>query len=290
MKELDYLSAIILGIIQGATEFLPVSSSGHLAISQHMMQFDAESPAMLLFDVLAHLGTLLAVMIVFTPSIAKFTKSLIAESRPGYTGRRNAWLITLLGIAAFIPTAAIALPFKDQFKEAFGNTRLIGVCLIVTGFLLVGSTMVSRGRRGWRKFSWWRAAIVGIAQACAILPGISRSGTTICVASYLGLRRRWAGEYSFFIAFPAILGASAIQIKDTLKLGETQVASIQLGPVLVGSFVSFIVGVFALKALLGVVRRAKLHYFAVYCWALGIVLLIGLDKVLALAGFSRAAS
>ena len=274
MNELDFLKAIVLGVIQGATEFLPVSSSGHLAITQHLFGLKADSPQMLLFDVLAHLGTLVAVLIVFAGQIRKYASRLAAESRPSWRNRRYAWRIALLGIAACIPTAVIGFTFKESFENAFENRTLIGVCLLVTGLLLAGTKMSARARRGWKDFSGWRAALVGVAQALAILPGISRSGATICVASYLGLRRRWAGEFSFFLAVPAICGAAFFKVKDTFELPAEEMAQIPWGPVIAGSIVSLVVGAVALKILLGVVRRAKLHYFAIYCLIEGTALLI----------------
>jgi len=182
--------------------------------------------------------------------------------------------ILWLAIIACIPTAVIGLTFKDTFESAFGRPAWIGVCLIVTGFMLAILSRVPRGRRGWRKFSWWQAALVGIAQAGAILPGISRSGATICMASYLGVRRRWAAEFSFLIAAPAIIGGTLLKLRDTMTLPPEHTTAIPWGPLLIGSFVSLVVGVMALKLLLSAVRRAKLHYFAFYCWALGIFVLI----------------
>jgi undecaprenyl-diphosphatase len=274
VNELDFVKAIVLGVIQGATEFLPVSSSGHLAITQHLFGLTADSPQMLLFDVLAHLGTLIAVLLVFVVQIRKYVFRLAAESRPSWRNRRYAWRIALLGVAACIPTAVIGFVFKDSFEDAFESRILIGVCLLVTGLLLAGTKMSARARRGWKDFSGWRAALVGVAQALAILPGISRSGATICVASSLGLRRRWAGEFSFFIAVPAICGAVLLKIKDTFELPADEMAQIPWAPVIAGSLVSLVVGAVALKILLDVVRRAKLHYFAIYCWIVGAALLI----------------
>jgi undecaprenyl-diphosphatase len=273
VSEFDYLKAMVLGIVQGATEFLPVSSSGHLAIIQDLFALEADSPQMLLFDVLAHVGTLVAVFIVFAHSAGRYLRRLLAETSSSWTKRRHAWRIALLGVAASVPTAAIGLAFKDFFEGAFGKKWLIALCLIITGILLSGTLLVRKPKRGWGQFGIIHAALVGVAQGLAILPGISRSGTTICVACYIGLRRRWAGEFSFFIAVPAIIGATAFKIKDTFDLSREEFASIAWGPTIVGAVVSLIVGVFALRALLDVVRRAKLHYFALYCWLLGLAIL-----------------
>jgi undecaprenyl-diphosphatase len=179
-----------------------------------------------------------------------------------------------LAIIATLPTGVIGLTFKDFFEEKFGQPLWIGTCLIATGFLLSVTAVVPRGTRGWRQFHPWQALLVGLAQSLAILPGISRSGSTICTALFLGIRRRWAGEFSFLIAMPAILGATALQIRSTLRLPVEDLASLQRGPILLGGAVSLVVGVFALNILLASLRRAKLHYFAPYCWVLGITVLV----------------
>ncbi len=275
MSELGYLNAILLGVIQGLTEFLPVSSSGHLALTQRWLGLDPDTPALLLFDVLAHIGTLVAVLYVFAGPAGRFVGRVVRESGQSFSGRRHGWHIAALAGVATIPTGVIGLAFKSRFEEAFDKPVWIGSCLIVTGVLLAGLAVTRRGRRGWRDFRWWQAVLVGVAQACAILPGISRSGSTICIAGYCGLRRQWAAQFSFLIAVPAIVGGAIIKTMDTLTLPADQLALIPFGPVLVGSLVSLIVGILALRLLLGTVRRAKLHYFAPYCWLLGIAVLVG---------------
>ncbi len=274
MNTLDFFKAIILGVVQGVTEFLPVSSSGHLAIVQHWMKLETTGPTMLLFDVLAHMGTLIAVVVVFAKPGLRYFKRLWAESGWEWTGPRYAWRFALLGITASIPTAIIGLMFKDDFEAAFDNRFAVGGGLLVTGVLLWTTSLARRGRRGWRTFSFLSAAVVGVAQGLAILPGISRSGSTIAAATLLGLRRRWAGEFSFFIAVPAICGASVIKLKDTWELPAEKLAAIPWGPVWVGSIVSLLVGMVALGFLLRVIRQAKLHYFAPYCWAIGTMILV----------------
>jgi undecaprenyl-diphosphatase len=271
---LDYPKAILLGVIQGLTEFLPVSSSGHLALSQKAMGLPAESDEMILFDVATHLGTLSAVVLVFAWTFRLFAQRLLAESRGSFTGRRLAWRFVALGVVASIPTAAIGLIFKDHFEALFGNLRGIGIGLLITGTLLYSTGLRQRQRIGWRRFGWLAAVIIGLAQGIAIWPGISRSGATICTAMLLGLRRRWAGEFSFFIAFPAICGAAALQFKDVLELPAEQLAQIPKGPILAGSLVALLSGYVALRFLLHVIRRAKLKHFCYYCWLVGAAVII----------------
>ena len=274
MSELTYLGALLLGVLQGLTEFLPVSSSGHLAITQRWLGLDPESPAMLLFDVTTHLGTVVAVLIVFARQVQRYVGRLARESGT-WNGKRYAWHIALLGVAALVPTIGIGLGCKATLEAAFGKPVWIGVGLLVTGVLLAATVLPCRGRRGWKRFHWWQAFLVGAAQGIAIWPGISRSGATICVATFLGLRRRWAAEFSFFIAVPAIVGATLLKLADTLALGSDALARTPWGPILLGSVVSCTVGVIALRLLLDVVRRGRLHYFAAYCWILGGLIIAG---------------
>ncbi len=269
MTQLGYLDATILGVVQGLTEFLPISSSGHLALTQRLLDLDASSPELLLFNVIAHVGTLVAVVIVFIHSGRRFARKLVQELNGNYHGKRNAWRIMALAIIATLPTALIGLSFKDTIEDAFGRPLWIGFGLIVSGILLAVAGAVPRGSRGWRTFYVWQAILVGLAQSVAILPGISRSGSTICTAMFLGLRRRWAGEFSFLIALPAILGATLLKMRDTFHLPDAQYEALHWGPVWIGGVISLVVGVFALRLLLASLRRAKLHYFAPYCWILG---------------------
>lgn len=274
MNTFGFGQAILLGIVQGLTEFLPISSSGHLAILQRWLSLDAGGSEMLLFDVVVHVGTLGAVLFVFRSAIRLFLRRLRREAQPTWTKPRPAWRFLCLGAVAVVLTAVIGLAFKDSFQAAFSSLRTVGVCLLVTGFMLAATMKTSRGRRGWGQLRLWQAILVGIVQGLAILPGISRSGATICLATYCGWRRRWAAEFSFLIAVPAILGATLIQVRDTMHLPVEPLNAIAWGPILVGGSVSLLVGIVALKLLLHVVRRGRLHYFAIYCWLVGILTLI----------------
>lgn len=275
MNDLTYLKAIVLGFVQGATEFLPISSSAHLAVSQQMMGLDPSSPPILLFDGFSHIGTVIAVIIVFRRDIVAYARRLLAETTPGWTKRRYAWRFAVLGIFASIPTAVIGLTFKDWFEESFRSDWHNGGGLIVTGLLLAATMQFRRGKIGWGRFKLGHAVLIGIAQGAAIQPGISRSGATIAAAVMLGIRRRWAGEFSFFIAVSAILGAAAIKLKDTFELPTEQFAAVPWGPLFAGGAVALVVGTVSLAWLMHVVRRAKLHWFAVYCFVVGGLILAG---------------
>ncbi len=277
MSELDHWQALFLGALQGLTEFLPVSSSGHLALAQRWLGLDPHSTSMLLFDVLAHVGTLLAVAIVFGRQFQRFVRRLARElGRPGKGQRRYACRIALLAGAATIPTAVIGLTFKAHFEAAFGKPAWIGTGLVLTGTLLAMLTRISRGKRGWKDFRWWQAVLVGVAQGIALLPGVSRSGLTICTAVFCGLRRRWAAEFSFLVAVPAILAATTLKLHDTWRLPPEELAATPWSCLAVGGIVSMIIGVLALRILLHAVHRAKLHYFSLYCWLLGGLILMGI--------------
>ncbi len=271
MNELTYLQAVVLGVLQGLTEFLPVSSSAHLAIAQRWLALEPESLAMHVFDGLVHIGTTIAVFIVFAAPLRLYGRRLIAELRAKWTGKRYAMRILWLGVVATIPTGVIGVGFKKTFEQAFGEPVWIGVGLLITGTALAATARIGRGKRGWKDFAWWRAVLVGTAQGIAIWPGISRSGSTICAATFCGLRRRWAAEFSFFIAMPAILGATAMKLREAFQMSAGNTVPIAWGPTTVGAAVSLVVGVVSLRLLLGAVRRAKLHYFSFYCWAVGVL-------------------
>jgi undecaprenyl-diphosphatase len=275
VSELTYSQAIILGLLQGLTEFLPISSSAHLALAQGFFKLDPASHSMLLFDVCAHMGTVLAVLVVLARPAGRFLVRLSRESTRAWSGKKYAWRIAILGIIASVPTAAIGMGFQVQLEATFGNPIVIGACLMITGAMLLVTRQIPRGRAGWARFEWWQALLVGFAQGAAILPGISRSGATICVAVYCGLRRRWAAEFSFFVAVPAILGATLVKFSDVSGVPSAGAELVPWGPVIAGSAVGFLVGVVALTVLLRAVRVGALHYFAPYCFVLGMLAIAG---------------
>lgn len=274
MTELGYVQAVLLGMLQGLTEFLPISSSGHLVLAQQYLDLQPDSEAMLLFDLAVHVGTLLAVGIVFRRPARLFLKRLNQERQRRMAGTYLGWRFLLLATIATIITAILGLTFKDKIESVFSSTRVVGVCLILTGVMLLGTKWVGRGKRGWAKLLIGQAMFIGLAQAVAILPGISRSGATICTALFCGWRRRWAVQFSFLLAVPAILGGTVIKCKDILYQPGDVAGMIPWGPIVVGSVVSLLIGIVALRLLLVVVRGAKLHHFAWYCFALGMVTLV----------------
>jgi len=274
VSDLGYGQALILGVLQGITEFLPVSSSGHLALAEKIMRLDAGAPAMLLFNIFAHLGTLAAVLIGFAGAMRGFARRLNVERTQPASPRHYAWRVVIHVLAATAITGAIGLPFQSFFESGFSNPPQIGGALILTGLLLIAVRFMPRGRRGWRAMKWHHAISIGIAQAAAILPGLSRSGSTISVAMVCGLRRRWAAQFSFLIAVPAIVGATAKKLLDTVQLPADALEGIHMGPILVGAIAAFIAGIAALRFLIDTVNRGRLHYFSIYCIAVGVLVLV----------------
>jgi undecaprenyl-diphosphatase len=277
VSSLNIFSSAVLGAVQGLTEFLPVSSSGHLVLFETFFGFEPERPEMLLFDIAVHVGTVAAIFIVFRKSIAAFSRNLLVCGKYGTTAseiyKESPAVHTLsLAVLATVVTAVLGLLFKEYFASARGNLAVVALMWLVTGTLLLITDWRKRTRLGLRQFGIWQAVVVGLAQTAAIMPGISRSGATICAAILIGLHRRWAVEFSFLLAIPAILGAAVIQlVGDFEKLGS---ATLPISCVLTGSIVAAAVGVLALKALIRVSRTAKLKFFAFYCYILSFFLLV----------------
>ncbi len=262
MPDMDsILSSVILGIVQGLTEFLPVSSSGHLVIFQSFLLPGGEN---LLFDILLHVATLFAVVIVFRDKIARILSGLFFfRSSPH---RTESWKWAGWILAGLVPTGVIGVVFKEPLEKLFDSPLTVSFMLIVTGLLLI-STLFRKMPGSCDGLAIWQAMAIGTVQGIAIIPGISRSGSTIAVALLLGISRSVAGEYSFLVSLPAIAGALLLQLKDSA--GAPIAFSI---PSLAAGFVAaFAVGIVALLLLMRFVRNGKLHYFAFYCWLIGIV-------------------
>lgn len=280
-SSLNVFSAAILGAVQGLTEFLPVSSSGHLVLFENLFGFNPESPEMLLFDLATHVGTVAAIFIVFRKSIAAFSRNLMASGKYGTSAidiykKSPSVHLLVLAVFATVVTGVLGLLFKKYFASARGSLAIVAWMWVITGTLLLITDWRKKTRLGLRQFAIWQAIVVGLAQAAAIMPGISRSGATICAAILIGLHRRWAVEFSFLIAIPAILGAAAIQlVKDFAEISS---GSLPLSSVVTGSVVAALIGILALKLLIKTSRTAKLRFFAFYCYILACFVLVYLLK------------
>jgi undecaprenyl-diphosphatase len=249
-----FTKILILAVVQGVTEFLPVSSSGHLVLAQHVLKFEA--PAMT-FDIALHFGTLLSVLIFYRKRITVLITGLLKWERE--TTRYAGALI-----AASLPAGIIGVLFKDRFEQTFNSPAKVAVFLMVTGVILLSLLLA---RRSDKKIGILNSLLIGIAQAVAILPGISRSGSTIVAARHMGIKPDEAAEFSFFLMIPAVGGASVLELVHH----GANAGGIALMPLLVGVGVSAFVGYFAIALLVRALRSNLCWLFGVYCLVVGLV-------------------
>ena len=271
---MSLLSAILLGLIQGVTEFLPISSSGHLAIAENLLHMSGSSEVPGFFDVLLHLGTLVAVFIAYWSDIREMVielfygvRDLAQRSTP--TPAPPARRLILLIIVGTLPLFAV-LPIKDAVESLSGNMYFVAGALLVTGCLLFASDRVRPGRKTEKSATLLDVLLRGVAQAIATCPGISRSGTTITAGCFVGFERRFAVRYSFLMSIPAILGANILSLKDAV----TDIIWADVPVYLVGVAVAAAVGYVCIRLLKMIADKGKFGFFAYYCWAVGIVTLI----------------
>jgi len=266
---MNIINAIILGIVQGLTEFLPVSSSGHLVLLQKIFKIGEPS---LFFDTMLHVGTLIAVMTVLWKDIFEILKKPVQK-------------LTGFLILATIPAVIAALLFKDAIEEIFVSGKYLGFCFLITATLLVAAEILSRhgknenhageGHDGnGAKMTWLHALFIGIMQAFAIPPGISRSGATISGSLFCRLDRDFAARFSFLMSIPAILGAVVMQTKDLVKHGAANNSSFGTAAIVAGTVTSAVVGFFAVKFMLKIIKEKSLFGFAIYTGVLGVIVLI----------------
>jgi undecaprenyl-diphosphatase len=254
---ISLIETVLLGIIQGLTEWLPVSSSGHLAIAKEF--FGWKPPV--LFYVLLHLGTLIVVVAFFRKDVVAVLKALVRGDFKSEEGKLGIFIVV-----GSVPTAIIGYGFQDLFKSFFDDLLVVGVALLATGVLL----FISERREGRESLSYLDSLLVGIAQGIAIIPGVSRSGATISTGLLRGVDRKIAFRFSFLLSIPAILGAAVEESSDL----DLLLAGGDLIAVVVGIVVSMVVGYFSLKILQKVIMKQKFHWFAFYCWAAGTVVII----------------
>jgi len=248
------LEATILGIVQGFTEFLPISSSGHLVLGQAILGIEQPGNE---FEILVHLGTLASVLVIFFDDIKSLILSLASK-------KTKIFIIYI--VIGTLPAISIGLGFKDLIDSLFENVTAVGGALIFTGVVLFGSSFANRQ---YKEHSFLTCISIGCAQAMAIIPGVSRSGMTISAALFLGLSAKEAARFSFLLAIPAIGGAGLLTALDVS--GGFQ---IPIPVALAGLISSFAVGVVALKWLLGWLEQGKFHYFGIYCFAVGLITLV----------------
>ena len=257
--------AILWGVLQGATEFLPVSSSGHLVLVPWLLGLTTPDVT---FDVIVHAGTLLAAVIFFWGDIWALFKGLWDSARTRQLTAQGR--LALLIVAGIIPAALVGYLFEEAMTAVFGTPAVVAALLLVTGVLLLLGERLGRRERGLETLTFRDALFIGVAQCVALLPGVSRSGTTISAGLLRGLDRETAARYSFLMALPLIAGATGYELLKLSVAGE-QVA---LGTLAVGFIAAALSGYVGLRLLLGLVRKHSLMPFAIYCWAMGIFCLI----------------
>ena len=255
---MNIIETILLGTIQGLTEFLPVSSSGHLVIFQNILGF--KEPELLL-DCSLHLGTLLAVCLYFLSDLKKMAIEVLQLDFKKPHANLFLWVL-----AGSVPTGLIGIIFKEPLQSLFGSVSVVGVMLIATGFIVASTRLIPESHGSRERIGLFVALAVGAAQGLAIMPGISRSGTTIACALLCGVNRELAGRFSFLLSIPAIIGAVLIH------LNSGALEKIGVMPLFLGFVTSTIVGILALKLLMGMVKKGHLYYFAPYCWVIGLAI------------------
>ena len=272
---MSILSSFLLGLIQGVSEFLPISSSGHLSIAQNLLGIQAAGEEHVFFDVLLHLGTLTAVFAAYWDDIAEMVKALFSVFTDLRAGRRIAPTpsrrMIFLIVVATLPLFVI-LPVKDAVESLYYNTAFIGCALLITGGLLFLSDRVKKGRKTEKTATAVDALLVGVGQAIATCPGISRSGMTICSGMFRGFERKFAVRFSFLMSIPAVLGANILSIAGAVKDGGVDLA--QLPVYLVGMAAAAVSGYLCIRLLRMIADKGRFGWFAYYCWAAGIVTLI----------------
>ncbi len=257
---MSLLQAIILGIIQGLTEFLPVSSSGHLELAKAVLGADQVPEESMMFTVVVHFATAMSTVVVFRKDILEILRGFRLSAT------NESFLFSLKIVLSMLPAALIGVLFNDEIEALFdGQILLVGAMLIITALLLI---LADRAKRTEKNVGFAQAFIIGVAQAIAILPGISRSGATISTSVMLGIDRSRAARFSFLMVVPLIFGKMA---KDLLS-GKEELALSSSGLIYVCGFTAaFFTGLFACKLMISLVKRSQLKYFAYYCFIAGVV-------------------
>ncbi|MCG5541401.1 MULTISPECIES: undecaprenyl-diphosphate phosphatase [unclassified Halorhodospira] len=276
--------AVLLGVVQGIFMFLPVSSTAHMVLLEHWLIGQdhpmpaPESAEMILFNLVVHVGTLVSIVVVFAPSLLRFTRYSLRDAygwaRAGrFQGPPLYARLFLLGMLSVLFTGVVGLTLKAVFEQVFANPWMIGITLILTGALLFWTDKLPPRRRGLRQTGVGTATIIGIAQGFALMPGLSRSALTIVFGLFAGLKRRWAAEYSFFLAIPTICAATLLQAIEVYRLGGLE--SVSVAALATGFVVAAVVGIVSLKLVIYFLYRAQLKVFSFYVWALAAAILFG---------------
>ncbi|UCE29396.1 MAG: undecaprenyl-diphosphate phosphatase [Candidatus Bathyarchaeota archaeon] len=259
---MDLVQTLILSLIQGITEWLPVSSSGHLNIARNFMSMNVAEPSYIFFDFMLHIGTLCVVLLAFRRDIVKILKAMTRQDFQADEGK-----MVLFIVVGSIPTAVVGFIlnflFRKQFESLYLNLLAVGVALLINGFFL----LVSHLRRNNKSLSYVDSLLMGLAQGVAIVPGISRSGVTISTGLSRKVKKEIVFRYSFLLSIPAVIGATIAESRNLVF------SNLDLATVLIGVVTSMIVGYASLKLLYRVVMKEKVHLFAGYCWIVGLIII-----------------
>ncbi|MDD2345009.1 MAG: undecaprenyl-diphosphate phosphatase [Bacteroidales bacterium] len=261
---MNWIEALFLGIVQGLTEFLPVSSSGHLEIGNHILGLKNAGESNLTFTLVVHAATVLSTLTVFYKDIFSITKGLFK-----FENNEETQFVTNI-IISMIPVAIVGLFFKDQVEALFTNDIIfVGFALLLTASLLIMSQLMKKTNK---EINPLRAFVIGLSQALAVIPGLSRSGATIATGLLLGVKRERMARFSFLMVIVPVLGESFLELlKGDLS---AEVSGIPIHVLIVGFLGAYLSGLFACKAMINLVSKAKLHYFAIYCIVVGLSVII----------------
>ena len=261
---MSWWEALFLGLVQGLTEFLPVSSSGHLEIGQALLGTAGEEN--LTFAIVVHAATVLSTLVILWKEVAQLFKGTFTTTQWNSDKKYVSMILV-----SMIPVFVVGMFFKEQVENLFGSgLKLVGICLCITAVLLYFSEWLSKRRSGeGHEVGYKDAIIIGLAQAVAVLPGLSRSGTTIATGLLCGVKKESVTKFSFLMVLIPILGEASLELLDVLT-GELAVGSIGVVPLLVGFVAAFVSGCLACRFMINIVRRQKLIYFAIYCLCAGV--------------------
>lgn len=263
--------AALLGLVQGLTEFLPVSSSGHLVLAQSLLGGDVEADYML-FNVLLHFGTLLSVVVAFWKDIRELIVEFFGWVKDGFKINDRPYRRFIIMILITIVPMFAVLPIKSRLETAFSSPLVVGLMLLVTAGILLLSEKAPKKQKTEHNATWLDALLVGVGQCFAVLPGLSRSGTTICAGLFRGFSREFAVRFAFIMSLPVILGANLLELIDAVR---TPMASdVSLTCYIVGILVAMVAGLAAIRMVKFVSKRGNFRPFAVYCALIGVVTLV----------------
>jgi undecaprenyl-diphosphatase len=270
---MNWIESLLLGLLQGLTEYLPISSSGHLAIASSL--FGIEGEQNLAFTVIVHVATVLSTIVILWKEIVWILRDLFTrQSWKSYSGLNEGTRYAINIIISMIPVGVVGLFFKDSIEDIFGSgTTVVGCCLLVTAALLTFSYYAKPRQK--EHLSMKDAFIIGIAQACAVLPGLSRSGSTIATGLLLGNKKEKLAQFSFLMVIPPILGEALLDVlKITGGEAEAVVANIPTSALVIGFLGAFVSGCLACKWMIDIVKRGRLVYFGIYCAVVGLLCLV----------------